>query len=379
MGYSASLPSLESLGRPFGTERPPNSSLERHIKRQTETSVPVERLNREVEAGGRHRSRRARDSDGRRGQRGTRPEEVRAERKADESTSRRSQEAQSRTRAEKRQGAQGGGRFTQASPRDGGLSEPSGDFPTELRAQGTKAPVEEGAPKATPNTDSESNLPLSNGVLPLAPQAVRVGGLATSGTPTGSAGAITASAAPKASTLPAALMAPGAVDGKNANGAEPGTKASERNGAHELSTTRWSETEEAQRASGVLRQFRMHLNPALRSAVIQLAPAELGRLSVRVRVEDGRVHAAVRAEKEGTLEILERHLPELEEAFAQQGLETAEFSLELGFGDSGDRAAPFEPPAGSVAVNIGSETETNINSSLLARAAADQAGVDTYA
>ena len=118
------------------------------------------------------------------------------------------------------------------------------------------------------------------------------------------------------------------------------------------------------------------MNPALRSATVQLAPADLGRLSIKLRVLDGRVHAEVRAESAETLSILERHIPELQASLASSGLEAESFDLSLGMGEqeSGGSAAEQQPSTpGESSGDVSIETE------LLARAVARRSGLDTYA
>jgi flagellar hook-length control protein FliK len=93
-------------------------------------------------------------------------------------------------------------------------------------------------------------------------------------------------------------------------------------------------TPDLERAEAILRQVRVALQPGLRSATLNLNPAELGRVNIRLRVKDSSVYATVRAESEATLAVLERHLPELRAMFAQQGFEGMEF--DLGLASDGD-------------------------------------------
>lgn len=88
-------------------------------------------------------------------------------------------------------------------------------------------------------------------------------------------------------------------------------------------------TADAPLAADVLRQVRVAVDARRRSAVIRLEPRELGRLSIRLEVEDGHVRAVVRADSARTLELLERHLPELRASLGQQGLEADELDLAL--------------------------------------------------
>jgi len=67
----------------------------------------------------------------------------------------------------------------------------------------------------------------------------------------------------------------------------------------------------------------------MRAVSIQLAPADLGRLSIRLGIAEDEIHAVIRAQSEETLAILERHLPELEAALGDQGFEGASFEFVL--------------------------------------------------
>jgi len=126
----------------------------------------------------------------------------------------------------------------------------------------------------------------------------------------------------------------------------------------------------------VLRQFRMHLHPGLRTATLQLAPAELGRLSIRIRVEGERVQAVVRADSEETLRALERHVPELEATFSDQGFE--ELALELGLADDFDTETTPQG-ARDASRELAALVETETDSDDTSRVRSNAVGVDTYA
>lgn len=150
------------------------------------------------------------------------------------------------------------------------------------------------------------------------------------------------------------------------------TAASAPSSAPEL-----SEAQEAQRSSQILKQLRMRLHPGLRSATIQLAPAHLGRLSIRVTVDGGEVHAIVRAESEEALAVLQKHVPELEAAFADQGFEDMSFEFML------DQQTSDNPegwtPGQDVSAQLVTLVETQIDPALRARQTLSDLGVDTYA
>ena len=132
----------------------------------------------------------------------------------------------------------------------------------------------------------------------------------------------------------------------------------------------------AERASSVLRQIRLQLHPGIRTATLSLAPAELGRLSIRLSMEDDQLRAVVRAEEPATLRMLEEHLPELRAALEQRGIEAGEFDLGLA-SDSPPRRDPSDDSRGAKTVEALEASQENDRR--IHRALANSAGVDTYA
>jgi hypothetical protein len=141
----------------------------------------------------------------------------------------------------------------------------------------------------------------------------------------------------------------------------------------------------ADHAHEVLRQVRLHLEGGVREASLSLMPAHLGRLQVKLSIVDGKVDAVVRAESPETLELLERHLPELREALAREGLGSGELRLELGLRADHDRdgrtrgeLAPARARATAADASDPAGSERRI-AHLLQRLSPDGGGVDTYA
>lgn len=372
MGNSASLPSLESIGRPFGTERPSNFlSLRRHAERQTESRDPVERLEREVRPGGRRRTRKQDQNNGRRGSRGARPEEVRAEREAESRPSRRSQEAESRTRATDRAGRlQQVGRSSQPS----GI-QVEGGFGRHLRARAENSGSRPQAGGVRPTASRPAAEAPAPAVAPVQPQplpATPLPGARAPQPPLLSEGAVPASGSVAAATRgPAQALAPGLV--------RPALEAGARATATPESgpTAEQAEAQEARRATQVLQQVRMHLHPGLRSATVQLHPAELGRLAIRVSVEESGVLARVSAESEEALAVLQRHVPELEAAFADQGFGELEFEFVLDQESGSQSGTPAE--GRDVSQELERRLEADPDHQNPPRAASNGVGVDTYA
>ena len=144
-----------------------------------------------------------------------------------------------------------------------------------------------------------------------------------------------------------------------------------------------------QRAAEVLAQIRTQLQPGLQRMSIKLMPEELGRVSIEIAIQDGRVGAVVSAESQRTLELLERQSPELKGLLAQQGFEVGEISLELDqdLGGSANDAGAFgartgasnDQPAHASARAVDSPPEAILEILPPSRLLVDEDGVDMYA
>lgn len=137
-------------------------------------------------------------------------------------------------------------------------------------------------------------------------------------------------------------------------------------------------------AADILRQVRMNLSGDLREATLQLTPEHLGRVSIRLRIEDGTMRAELRAQTPEALAALERHAPELRAALgAQAGAERA-VDLRFGampFGAQNGAASGRGRAFGSRAMRSSSALETPSLAPLegiLARRLST-GGIDTYA
>jgi len=134
-----------------------------------------------------------------------------------------------------------------------------------------------------------------------------------------------------------------------------------------------------EQAANVLRQFRLHLTPGMRQATIQLQPAALGRISIRITLRNGEARTEIRAESAETLEALERHVPELRAALQNQGLETGDLELNLGFGqESSDTSRPSKDRTGAQDIH-NDGPEATLASDAITRKLLSETGVDTYA
>ncbi len=195
-------------------------------------------------------------------------------------------------------------------------------------------------------------------------------------------------AAPDAQAQPASAMQPHAADARafadTLESAAPKTTAREpvpTANAPKPGTPAGAAPAESDRASEILRQMRVHFAPEMRSATIQLTPVELGRISIRLHLEQGELRAVVRAEKRETLEALARHVPELRATLEQQGIQARQFDLQLGFQEPGARQQePHSSADGNAAHPRDPQPAPRPEETRLARALAVHAGgVDTYA
>lgn len=134
---------------------------------------------------------------------------------------------------------------------------------------------------------------------------------------------------------------------------------------------------EVERAADILRQIRVQLTPELNAARIQLQPIELGRVSIQLTLEEGRMKTVVRAEKAETLQAIQTHLPELRASLRQHGIDAQEFQLLLGF-EQRERRDGDDAPRQSHTRTLAAEA-TAIERSPALHAAVSQTGVDIYA
>jgi flagellar hook-length control protein FliK len=113
----------------------------------------------------------------------------------------------------------------------------------------------------------------------------------------------------------------------------------------------------------------VHIQRAVREGTgklsVQLAPAELGRIHVKLEIdEDKRVTAAVTVEKPSTLELLQRDIKGLERALHNAGLsmEGGDLSFSLGRGSDQEFAQDLSQSAASATNGLvsGGESESDL-------------------
>lgn len=376
---STHLRSLESQGRPFGTGRSPGNPF---------TSAPrAKREGQEVEdgstrPGGRRGARAEREAHHtERRERQWLEEQTRGTRREERAAK---EEARATERFEEQRGGKRGegrgaerGRQTVSAQSEGFPANPSARAlfgePASKSANTEQVAPELGATVA----DQGAGEP--EGGLPFQVVTNRPAQVERSVTPQLIAANGQGAAAASGATANAATT------GSRAQHTTPQAAASNAPAAEAKSAPQEARSEareplpappENERAAEVMRQFRMQLNPGMKSALIELAPAELGRIRIELKLDGGKLRAIVRAEKPEALAALEAHLPELRSALEQQGLVADDLDLGLGFEGGGDaqtgRFGGARQPAAK-------PIEPEIDHESLARAVARRSGVDFYA
>lgn len=89
-----------------------------------------------------------------------------------------------------------------------------------------------------------------------------------------------------------------------------------------------------------------HLRIGSREAVLRLDPPELGNVRIELRLEDGKLHARLLADRAEAQDLIQDHLPELRQALLAHRIDLAE--LRIGPGEwkgGGDLAQGFHQPS----------------------------------
>ena len=180
------------------------------------------------------------------------------------------------------------------------------------------------------------------------------------------------------SARPAAEPAPSAADGRQAPGAPRAVEAARSPAQSPPPAPPAGAPDAAEHAAAILNQVRLRMLPGAREATLQLEPARLGRLSIRLELRRGVTRAEVVVDEAATLEVLARHEPELRAALADAGFQGVEVELrQAGDGELGRRHAERGRPSGAHAPRREAPPGELVRA-VAARLAPNQ-GVDTYA
>lgn len=86
---------------------------------------------------------------------------------------------------------------------------------------------------------------------------------------------------------------------------------------------------ESQIFDQVVARFSGGFNGASGKMVLRMQPAELGSLRIELAVEGDRITANIQAQSQQVQEVLERNLPQLRNALAEQGLKIDQFKVDV--------------------------------------------------
>ncbi|AJF07594.1 flagellar hook-length control protein FliK [Geoalkalibacter subterraneus] len=99
--------------------------------------------------------------------------------------------------------------------------------------------------------------------------------------------------------------------------------------------------QENQLLDQVARSINLQANGDRSQMTLRLHPEELGELRLELVMEKGGIKAHIHAQTAQVQEVLERHMPRLREAFAQQGLQLDDVEVSLDSRQSGGRDTLF--------------------------------------
>lgn len=100
-----------------------------------------------------------------------------------------------------------------------------------------------------------------------------------------------------------------------------------------------------------LEQLEVHIDAPHKSAVVELEPLDLGRLSVELSIEPGNgVRAEVRAERQEGYAAIDARLSDLRNALIERGFASVSVQLSLGFTEHRPRHSPASGGSGTPAV-----------------------------
>lgn len=135
-----------------------------------------------------------------------------------------------------------------------------------------------------------------------------------------------------------------------------------------------------EQAREILDQVKVKISAGMQRATIELAPANLGRIGIKLEMRDNALVAVIRADKPEALAALEENLPELKAMLEESGITPGEFDLGLGLDkDSSDETPEDRNIIPSVAAHAGeTDTQPQLRSNALAQAMA-RGGIDLIA
>ncbi len=123
------------------------------------------------------------------------------------------------------------------------------------------------------------------------------------------------------------------------------------------------------RHGGAADQVKIGITQGLKAGFdaisVQLEPADLGRVEVRLEVQDGRAQVLVTANKQDTLDMLQRDARALEQALAEAGIEADTSGMEFMLGgNEGQEGDDSESGSRASGIADAADTEMEVDNSL---------------
>ncbi len=113
-------------------------------------------------------------------------------------------------------------------------------------------------------------------------------------------------------------------------------------------------------------EIARNFNAGVNRFLIRLDPPELGRIDVRMQMDDaGNLNARLTVERPETLEFLQRDVRALERALAQAGLDSSRTNLEFELKDNPFGGDNFDDGDNQQDDNLDSDADKNVNDSSL--------------
>ncbi len=107
-------------------------------------------------------------------------------------------------------------------------------------------------------------------------------------------------------------------------------------------TSIWQQIASSIQEHVALRNEASLKRPLIKELEIQLHPAELGKIQIALRWDDGTVHLQVHASERGTGTMLQNHLPDLRQSLQEAGVACGMLQMDFG-GERRQRSYPEMP------------------------------------
>ncbi len=137
----------------------------------------------------------------------------------------------------------------------------------------------------------------------------------------------------------------------------PGVEASSSNSNSQAANSAKASTQAGSPAEQVSKQITSAVREGADKIKIQLNPAELGRVDIKLELgHDGRILAVIAADNQESLDLLQQDSKTLEKALQDAGFETSDDSLNFSLSQHGQEEEEFQKASGDSSSD--KETET---------------------